>query len=271
MRPRCRDLSIPTVTAIHSPGRVSTSRADRRRSAFLPCTVMKATPPPAADRPKARGALVEAAGAYLRNPVREPGVTCRMCAAPVEGFEFCWCCQQHRAISGIADLVVPLTYAINGSESAVLVRDYKNHAVRSVRQAHSHVIGSLVELAVSTHERCVAAVVGSPVSTRIVVPSLTSRPGLHPLAQIAARMNLVGPAELVVTLDARCDRAVCADKFARAALERRRGETCSGHRRCLDNGLQRSVGRTDAASRRCCRGHCDGGRPLAQSLLRRER
>ena len=153
------------------------------------------------------------ADGYLRNPIREPGVTCRVCATPVDGFELCWRCGQDQRITGLADVVAPLTYAVGSTESAALLRDYKNHPVRSVRLRHGLVIGSLLQLGITAHERCLVAVVGLPVSLRVAVPSLTSRPGVHPFAQMARAMGVVGEAALVPAPEAMCDRVVRPDKF----------------------------------------------------------
>ena len=51
------------------------------------------------------------------------------------------------------------------------------------------------------------------VSLRVVIPSLTSRPGVHPFAQIGRAMGAVGEAALVSAPEARCDRAVRPDKL----------------------------------------------------------
>ena len=44
------------------------------------------------------------------------------------------------------------TYAVGSTESAALLRDYKNHPVRSVRERHGLVIGSLLRLGITPHE-----------------------------------------------------------------------------------------------------------------------
>ena len=59
----------------------------------------------------------------LSNVVREPLRTCRVCATPVDGFDLCWRCREHLRVGGWADLVAPLMYAIDTSESAALVRE----------------------------------------------------------------------------------------------------------------------------------------------------
>jgi hypothetical protein len=69
----------------------------------------------------------------LHNAVREPDRTCRVCATPVDGFDLCWRCHEHRRIPGVADVVAPLIYAIPDTDSAALPRNYKNHPLRSER------------------------------------------------------------------------------------------------------------------------------------------
>ena len=110
-------------------------------------------------------------------------------------------------------MVAPLTYAIAGAPSGALVRDYKNHPARRTRESHSRVIKELVWLGISRHERCLGCAAGLPVSCRLVIPSLTSRPGRHPFAALAHMMGAVGDTvALVPAPDARCDRAI-NDKF----------------------------------------------------------
>jgi phosphoribosylpyrophosphate synthetase len=116
-------------------------------------------------------------------------------------------------VGGVADVVAPLIYAIDTSESAALLREYKNHPVRSVRQRRCSMIGELLRLAISLHQDCFGAAVGKPVSLRVVVPSLTFRPGTHPMTSIAQSLRLVGDARLMPALDARCDRVMSGDKF----------------------------------------------------------
>ena len=74
------------------------------------------------DTAEVGGELLRVAGGYLRNVIRQPRITCRVCAAPVDGFDRCWRCAQARHIAGVADMVAPLTYAIAGTPSAALVR-----------------------------------------------------------------------------------------------------------------------------------------------------
>ena len=76
-----------------------------------------------------------AASHSLINVVRQPMQTCRVCAAPVRHFEFCWRCSEHRSVSGLADVVAPLLYAVGGTELAATLSAYKNHPARAQRES----------------------------------------------------------------------------------------------------------------------------------------
>jgi hypothetical protein len=149
----------------------------------------------------------------LRNVAREPMRTCRVCATPVDGYQLCWRCRDHQRIPGLADFVAPLAYAIDGTESAVVVRNYKNHPLRRERERCGSIVGEVLRLGISLHERCLGAAVGQPVSARVVIPSLTSRLGVHPMTSIAESVGLIGDVALKPALDACCDRVVDGGKF----------------------------------------------------------
>jgi hypothetical protein len=169
-------------------------------------------------------ALVHAVGDYLRNVIRRPGITCRVCAGPVGGYDRCWRCEQDRRSAGVADVVAPLSYAIAGTPSGALVRDYKNHPVRSVREHHSALIKEIVWQGLTRHERCIGRATGLPVSRRLVIPSLTRRPGRHPFAELIPTMSAAGDtAALLPAPDATCDRAI-NDKFVLTPTARLTGQ-----------------------------------------------
>lgn len=110
-------------------------------------------------------------------------------------------------------MVVPLIYAIAGTPSAELLSGYKNHPVRSVRAAYGAMVGAVLSDLVA-HERCLAAGVGAAVDARVVVPSLTSRSGAHPVALAADAAGIAVQQDwLGAALDARCDRVVRPEKF----------------------------------------------------------
>ncbi|ORA33193.1 hypothetical protein BST20_22940 [Mycobacterium branderi] len=159
-------------------------------------------------------ACVRGAAGYLRNVIREPRITCRVCAAPVDGFDRCWRCSQHLCRIGLADIVAPLTYAVSGTLSADLLHRYKDNPVRAIREKHSVIVKRLLELGIALHERCIASAAGLAVSLRLVIPSLTGRPGRHPFADLARQIKAASATvALAPAPDAVCDRAV-NDKFA---------------------------------------------------------
>ncbi len=149
----------------------------------------------------------------VSNVVREPS-TCRVCTAPVCGFELCWPCAAHQRIPGVADVVAPLTYAVASTESAELLSKYKNHPVRAHREWRTAIIADLLGEAIRLHETCFGVAAGLPVSVRTVVPSLTWRSGTHPLISIAESVGLLHEPVLTPGPDPRCDRTVRLDKFA---------------------------------------------------------
>jgi hypothetical protein len=114
----------------------------------------------------------------------------------------------------LADIVAPLVYAIGGTDSAATLSLYKNHPVRAQREQHAQVIAELLEPAVQLHEKCFVAAAGIPIAVRTVVPSLTYRSGVHPLASIAESIGLRLKPVLIPGRDARCDRRVRVEKFA---------------------------------------------------------
>lgn len=148
------------------------------------------------------------------NAVRESKCTCRVCAAPVRGFDLCWQCAAHQRMPGTADVVAPLAYAIAGTESALTLSAYKNHPARAERERRSRVAAGLLMSAISLHEDCLGAVVGMAISARVVVPSLTYRPDDHPLTSIVRSVGLMDDLVLVPGPEAGCDRRVRQGKFA---------------------------------------------------------
>jgi hypothetical protein len=141
--------------------------------------------------------LVDTAGGYLHNIVREPGVTCAACATPVSGHDHCLTCQRAHHIAGLTEIVVPLTYAIQGHRSGAVLQTYKNDPQRRVRAGHARIVDRLLYLGLMTHEKCIEARAGQPIDVRLTIPSLNDRPGAHPLFTIALKMNAVNASPLL--------------------------------------------------------------------------
>ena len=141
-------------------------------------------------------------------------MTCTVCGTPVDGYERCFRCQQHRAVAGIADVVAALTYGIDRTQSAILLRHYKDDVSAEARAQHARVISRLLYLGIMKHQQCVEKRVGKPVSIRVTVPSLNRRPGVHPFTAIAAAMQAVDDRlALVPAPRAIKDRVVSASQF----------------------------------------------------------
>ena len=81
---------------------------------------------PASTVEQFRALLVQHAGGFLRNTVRELRVTCAVCATPCPGYELCIQCRKHLQVPGQrADQVASLTYAVGGRQSGYMMRNYK--------------------------------------------------------------------------------------------------------------------------------------------------
>lgn len=151
----------------------------------------------AARRSAVRAAIIQKSGGYFRNVVREDNVTCRVCAAPVDGWLLCARCNSDRSTFGsrLADVVVPLTYAVSLSQSGYVMRGYKDHSKPEVRASMGRVVSQVLYYALVTHQRCIAAVVGARVDARVAVPSSSAlRVEGHPLIAICERMAATSPA-----------------------------------------------------------------------------
>lgn len=126
-------------------------------------------------------------GGYLRNTIREPWVTCRVCTRPVNGYLDCYQCDRQPGLADgfrLASQVLPVVYAVNGvpdrGQSAHLLRAYK-HPQMTTQMLRTQV-AFLVALALQEHGGCMERAVGrARMSAWTTVPSTRERPGVHPL------------------------------------------------------------------------------------------
>lgn len=125
-------------------------------------------------------ALAAEAGTYLHSTVREPRVTCSVCAAPVDGYERCIPCNEHaRAGFALADRVGSLIYAVEPDAQAYrVVRNYKapmsgSNLLNTMR--------ALLALGLRGHFGCAATLAGLATHGWAVVPSTRGRTKLHEL------------------------------------------------------------------------------------------
>lgn len=150
------------------------------------------------------------AGGYLRNPVRARRVTCADCLTPVDGYNLCYSCKEHRALSGLADATAFLTYAVAGQKSGHVMRGYK--AARPVAE-HQQVVALLLMVALGSHTRCAEVLAGRPVTHWAVVPSLPAKSSAHPLRGLVAGRALGAEIPLTAAASVQQPRAVSSDHF----------------------------------------------------------
>jgi hypothetical protein len=164
---------------------------------------------------RAERELADTAGGYLHNVVRDRGVTCGVCTTPVSDGDRCLTCERAYQAAGLGDIVVPLTYGIQGERSAAVLQAYKNDPQRRVRAGCARLVDRLLYLGLMVHEKCVEARVGQPIDVRLTIPSLKGRPGAHPLFTMALNMNAVNESPLLTAQLTECyDRDVSERRFA---------------------------------------------------------
>jgi hypothetical protein len=83
-----------------------------------------------ADARRLTAALVSRAGGYLRNPIRQPYVTCAVCTTPVNQYRLCYKCSGQSGYAGLADATAFLTYAVAGVAQAVALATVTTTATR---------------------------------------------------------------------------------------------------------------------------------------------
>lgn len=180
-----------------------------------------------AGRMTIRDRLVAEVGGYLRNVVREPHVTCAVCATPIKpAFDLCLRCWRDQQEFGdnLADLVVPIWYGIRGRQSGYLMHSYKD--LEAPAKHNKTLLSVLLLAALDFHGSCIERQLGHDVDAWAFVPSLrTDRTGEHPLHVVVKRAGLTLP-EVELLTNERADpgqRVTSADRFALAANSHVRG------------------------------------------------
>jgi hypothetical protein len=168
-----------------------------------------------------RERLVAEVGGYLRNVVREPRVTCAVCTTPIKpAFDLCLRCRRDQQEFGdaLADLVVPVCYAIRGRQSGYLMHSYKD--LEAPARHNQTLLSLLLLAALDLHGRCIEHRLGHEADTWAFVPSVRiDRTGEHPLHVVAKRAGLALP-EIELMIGERADpeqRSTSAGRFALAA------------------------------------------------------
>ena len=123
---------------------------------------------------------------YPPEPAGRPGV-CAVCRGPARPrFARCYQCAQHDllGLGLLADVVVPISYAVKGTAFATGLWRYKSW--RSPDPAARACLLALLLSFLHDHGRCVWRHAGMPAPGRLaVVPTGCGRPGPHPLLEMA--------------------------------------------------------------------------------------
>ncbi|GAA3243793.1 hypothetical protein GCM10020216_071330 [Nonomuraea helvata] len=142
--------------------------------------------------PVLRGMIRDRLGAIMTNPTRIPNVTCDICTAPVPSqYTKCYRCyaDAHKGSVPVARRVVPLTYAVVGTQADRDMYRYKDPmpdgAQRLRNPSYQRLLLLLLGFA-NVHASCLDVGARRHVTGVTVVPSLRGRAGTHPLATLAA-------------------------------------------------------------------------------------
>lgn len=124
----------------------------------------------------------QTSGVFLRNTRHVPNVTCEVCTGSTkDGWPNCWNCNQLLGRVGIADRLGFLIYGWNGSQAGRTMYAYKSAAGAPTSYER---VSALLTYAVAAHWPCIARGASTP-DAWAIVPSLSGRTGVHPLAHIA--------------------------------------------------------------------------------------
>ena len=141
---------------------------------------------PASTTPGSWAALRRRVALYPPEPAGRPGV-CGVCRGPARpGYARCYQCGQHDLLGrGLADAVVPVSYAVKGTAFAARLWRYKSW--RAPDRAAGAWLLALLLVFLHDHGRCVWRHAGMPAPGRLaVVPTGCGRPGPHPLLELIA-------------------------------------------------------------------------------------
>lgn len=150
-------------------------------------------------------ALVTNAGGYLRNTLLVPGVTCDVCATPIDAtYSTCFQCNQHRR-SGepIASRVGTIVYAIEHSPSTPSDQTYVamyGYKAPTPQNTHTQLVRSLAAIGIAGHWTCVGKLSGQRTLRWSTVPGTRHTSTEHPLRTLVAPMFRDPSLELALEL-----------------------------------------------------------------------
>ena len=123
----------------------------------------------------------------FRNPDRTSGLTCAVCTTPAvgQGYRHCFQCNSHlQTRLSLANVVAPITYAVEGSQA---MRDLYNYKAQdgglTAIAARDRLFNGLYT-SLSEHLACFEGI-----TTIATVPSSGGRLGSHPLEQMRSMFD----------------------------------------------------------------------------------
>jgi hypothetical protein len=149
-------------------------------------------------------------GAIFRTVRRGQGI-CEVCAGPASG-SLCGTCSWHRDRYGdrLADLVVPVAYAVRGQQSGHHMYGYKGD--RSSSEDNLRDVKFLARGAAYLHRNCIVAEVGRPWAAATFVCS-QNRPGAeHPVSQIGDQVVNYDDASLLYKFQIETGPSIAVDR-----------------------------------------------------------
>jgi hypothetical protein len=164
--------------------------------------------------------LIEVAGGYLRNIIREPGITCRVCATPTkDGYQQCYPCLSHERYGPgrTADRVASLTYARPDHQSGLVMSGYKGRS-GPVSPEHRLTLALLTLPGVYRHGACAGRLAGRQITHWAVTPSLPRQDRTHPLHAFVAPVAPGAEVRLTAASEVDAKRLFAADHFTAPAL-----------------------------------------------------
>lgn len=151
------------------------------------------------------------------NPDRTSGLTCSVCTTPALGSDFrlCYQCNGHaQSPHQIADVVAPITYAVEGYQAMRDLYNYKSAAGGQLETAARNRLFNGLYLSLSEHMGCFGGI--DAVAT---VPSSGGRTSAHPVDELRGMfgtgfqhiaVEYIGPARR----DRQQRRVLAPDRFA---------------------------------------------------------
>jgi hypothetical protein len=136
----------------------------------------------------------------LREPLPAGPGCCAVCRGPASpGYLHCFQCALHRQYAPglLADIVVPVSYAVAGTAYARALWVYKSDAPD--QEAARRALRAMLLVFLHDHGGCVWAHAGIPAPTHLaVVPSGRGRAGAHPLRTLVEPYLMLPRADLGV-------------------------------------------------------------------------